>query len=201
MARNNNGYRFQVDNILSHLTTEDRLEFDEYCWSRPTYTAIKTRLDDLRREYADNGISLPYVSQKSVDTWYKHTYPPAEQAAAINQLSREFDGLDGDGLMRYAAGVIVQFLEPMREVTRSTDFLESLKGETAIHQFMLGLKEVRTIGATLKAREVEATKRAVERSGAYRLAEVVRQLIKDQRFETEITDLLTAALIQHDSET
>lgn len=201
MPANNDGYRFKVDSVLVLLTAEDRLDFDEFCWGRPTYTAVKSRLDDMRREYSENGIELPYVSQSAVDAWYKHTYPPADQAAMINRLAKEFDGLDGDGLMRYAAGVIVQFLEPMREISQSPDFLLSLKGETAIHQFMLGLKEVRTIGATLKAREATATPRALERSGAYRLAEVVRQLVKDQRFETEIRDLLTAALIQHDSET
>lgn len=201
MPANNNGFQFVADLLNSLLTPEDQADLDRYCLKRPTKVAVKSYLDELRREYKERGIDLPQVCQRSVDAWFDSKYKPAAAAIAIHSRAEQYAGLDGDALVRLSAGMIVEYLKHSNALLSQPGFVHECKPETVIHNTMAGLKELRQIGVALKNQEETVTKRALERSGAYRLAEIVRQLVKDQRFETEVIELLTAALIQHDSET
>ena len=192
-------HQFKVDDFRTLITAEERAELDERLSAGHTSVSIKRWLDDKREEYQDQGVELPYCTQSAVDRWYRANRQIAERARELKTISSELQGIDPEDLSRVAVLANLKILQASSNLL-TLERLDNCATSTILAAQQSAARALQAIATETRKQEDLQTTRTLERAGAYRVIEIMRQMAKDSRFAKEIDDFAKAALAQFETE-
>lgn len=192
-------HQFKVDEFRSRLTPEERAELDELVAAGNTSVAIKRWLDDKRVEYEERGQQLEVITQSAADRWYRANRLIAEQARQLKALGAELQGIDPEDLSRVAVLANLKILQASSNLL-TLERLDNCATSTILAAQQSAARALQAIATENRKQEDLQTTRTLERAGAYRVIEIMRQMAKDSRFAKELDDFAKAALAQFETE-
>lgn len=203
-----------VARALSLIDEDAATSFREWARYR-TLATIKARLDELRQEYAARGVELPAASLESISNWYQAQFPPGAMAAAVTLDMRQYAGVTADAL-NYAEFALVSTAQNLQLVQAQlhgqlyreegiADPMpprekEAREINALLYQAHNLAKELRTGAIALHEAKLLQDRRALEFSGGYRVAEILRTLARENNNLNLVEDLIHAALSQLETE-
>lgn len=180
-----------IGKVIEALSPTQRKDLWDFARSAPRAIDIQKW---IKEETGD------YVSIASIQAWAEANICTGREAIVFNDMASTYAGLDTKSAQEWLLGNTGTVLAKAFTKLQDMD-LDTIERPGEIMALLPGLqREFRSLATSLAQQKYIENKTSLELAGAYRVAEILRQIFQGTQFQRPLDQALEGALMQLEEE-
>jgi hypothetical protein len=189
----------RIDKILIRLPKSVSKEFTDWCWFGPSYTDMKTRLNEYIEAYSDRLEDLEpaelSITTNVCHSWYEREYPVGDEIKQFNMELRKFQGVDTEKIPQRLIVDLVKLSEHAMTKLRD-EALAGIDTSEILKTLPPLIAQIRGLNKDAEKYKAERTIHETRMEAAQIVVQTMLATFKDQPAEDAIQTAVIDAMLE-----